>query len=86
VSIHPSVPKNLICHETLKIRVIARTSFWSKSIHSNVVIKYYQAIKSKSMRWAGPIARVGSLGTAHKIVDGKPEGKTTVARLSRVWE
>jgi len=32
-------------------------------------------IKSRRMRWAGHVARIGTIRSAYKIVIGKPEGK-----------
>jgi hypothetical protein len=34
-------------------------------------------IKSRGMRWAGHVARMGEKRTACRILVGKPEGKTT---------
>jgi hypothetical protein len=33
-------------------------------------------IKSRRMRWAGHVARMGEKRTAYRILLGKPEGKT----------
>jgi hypothetical protein len=33
-------------------------------------------IKSRRMRWAGHVARMGKKRTAYRILVGKPEGKT----------
>jgi hypothetical protein len=32
-------------------------------------------IKSRRMRWAGHVARIGDKRNAYKILEGKPEGK-----------
>jgi hypothetical protein len=32
-------------------------------------------IKSRRMRWAGHVARMGETGNAYRILVGKPEGK-----------
>jgi hypothetical protein len=32
-------------------------------------------IKSRRMRWAGHVARMGEKRNAHRILVGKPEGK-----------
>jgi hypothetical protein len=42
-------------------------------------------IKSRRMRWAGHVARMGELRNAHNIL-GKPEGKRTLRRTRRRWE
>jgi hypothetical protein len=41
-----------------------------------------RVIKSKGMRWALHVARIGAMGKAYSILVGKPEGKTP---LSRPW-
>jgi hypothetical protein len=41
-------------------------------------------IKSRMMRWAGHVARMGERGM-HKILVGKPEGKTPLGRPRRRW-
>jgi hypothetical protein len=40
-------------------------------------IKYYliRMIKSRRMRWAGHVARMGEKRNAYRILVGKPEGK-----------
>jgi hypothetical protein len=41
-------------------------------------------IKSRRMRWAGQVARMGAKGNAYRIV-GNPEGKRPLGRSSRRW-
>jgi hypothetical protein len=43
-------------------------------------------IKSKRMRWAGHIARMGKKRHAYKILVGNPEGKRPLERPRRRWE
>jgi hypothetical protein len=43
-------------------------------------------IKSRRMRWAGHVARVGEERNAYRILVGKPEGKRSLGRLRRRWE
>jgi hypothetical protein len=42
-------------------------------------------MKSKSMRWAGHIARMGMKRNAYRILVGKPEGKRPLGRPSHRW-
>jgi hypothetical protein len=42
-------------------------------------------IKSKRMRWAGHVARMGETKNAYRILVGKPEGKRPLARPRRRW-
>ena len=43
-------------------------------------------IKSKSLRWAGYVARMGKRRGAYKFLVGKPEGSTPLERRRRRWE
>jgi hypothetical protein len=43
-------------------------------------------IKSRRMRWARHVARMGEKGSAYRILVGKPEGKRPLGRLTRRWE
>jgi hypothetical protein len=42
-------------------------------------------IKSRRMRWAGHVARMGEKMNAYRILVGKPEGKRPLGRLRRRW-
>jgi hypothetical protein len=42
-------------------------------------------IKSRRMRWAGHVARMGKKRNAYKILVGKPEGKRPSGRPRRRW-
>jgi hypothetical protein len=42
-------------------------------------------IKSRRMRWAGQVARMGKTRNAYRIVVGKPEGKRPLVRPRRGW-
>jgi hypothetical protein len=43
-------------------------------------------IKSRRMRWAGHVARMGEKRNAYRILVGKPEGKRPLGRPRRRWE
>jgi hypothetical protein len=43
-------------------------------------------IKSRRMRWAGHVARMGEKRKLYKVLVGKPEGKTPIGRPRRRWE
>jgi hypothetical protein len=43
-------------------------------------------IKSRRVRWAGRVARVGEKRNAYRILVGKPEGKRPLGRPRRRWE
>jgi hypothetical protein len=43
-------------------------------------------IKSRTMRWAGHVARMGEGRGVHRVLVGKPEGKRPLGRSKRRWE
>jgi hypothetical protein len=43
-------------------------------------------IKSRRMRWAGHVARMGEGRNVYRVLVGKPEGKRTLERPRRRWE
>jgi hypothetical protein len=42
-------------------------------------------IKSRKMRWAEHVARMGEKRNAHRLLVGKPEGKRPLERPRRRW-
>jgi hypothetical protein len=42
--------------------------------------------KSRRMRWAGPVARIGEERKVYTVLVGKPEGKRPLGRPRRRWE
>jgi hypothetical protein len=49
---------------------------------SNIV----RVVKSRRMRWAGHVARIGEERGMHRVLVGKPEGKRPLGRPRRRWE
>ena len=45
-----------------------------------------RTIKSRRLRWAGHVARMGDERGVRKILEGKPEGKRPVGRPRMKWE
>jgi len=45
-----------------------------------------RAIKSRRMRWAGHVARMGDRSVVYRTLVGKPEGKRPLGRIRRRWE
>jgi len=43
-------------------------------------------IKSRRMRWAGHVARMGERKGVYRVLVGKPEGKRPLGRLRCRWE
>ena len=44
-----------------------------------------RVIKSRRMRWAGHVARMGEERRAYRVLMGKPEGKRPLGRPRRRW-
>ena len=44
-----------------------------------------RVIKSRRMRWAGHVARMGEERGAYRVLVGKPEGKRPLGRPRRRW-
>ena len=51
------------------------------SSSSNIV----RVIKSRRMRWAGHVARMGEDRGVYRVLVGKPEGKRPLGRSRRRW-
>jgi hypothetical protein len=49
---------------------------------SNIV----RVIKSRRMRWAGHVARMGEGRGIYRVLVGRPEGKRPLGRPRRRWE
>ena len=45
-----------------------------------------RVVKSRRMRWAGHVARMGDDRGVHRVLVGKPEGKRPLGRPRRRWE
>ena len=43
-------------------------------------------VKSRRMRWAGYVARMGEDRGVHRVLVGKPEGKRSLGRPTRRWK
>jgi hypothetical protein len=54
----------------------------SDSYSSPSIIKI---IKSRRMRWAGNVARMGEKRNTYRLLVGKPEGKRPLGRRRRRW-
>jgi hypothetical protein len=51
--------------------------------HPQIIIRQ---IKSRRMRWAGHVARVGEERKVHKVLVGKDKGKRPLRTPRRRWE
>jgi hypothetical protein len=66
------------------------TGEWRK-LHNEELRDLYSSrsiiriIKSRRMRWAGHVARMGEKRNAYRLLVGKPEGKILLRRPRRRW-
>ena len=67
------------------------TGEWRK-LHNEELSDLYslpnivRVVKSRRMRWAGHVARMGEDRGVHRMLVGKPEGKRPLGRPRRRWE
>jgi hypothetical protein len=52
----------------------------------NSLYSVVRVIKSKTVRWAGHVARMGEGRGVYRILDGSPESKRPLRRRRRRWE
>ena len=50
------------------------------------LLNIVRVVKSRRMRWAGHVARMGEGRGVHRVLVGKPEGKRPLGRPRRRWE
>jgi len=50
-----------------------------------IYIYMVRVIKSRRMRWAGYVARMGEESGVYRVLVGKPEGKRPLGRPGRRW-
>jgi hypothetical protein len=67
------------------------TGEWRKLHNEELHILYssqnfIRQIKSRRMRWAGYVARMGERREVYKVLVGKPVGKRPLGRPRRRWE
>jgi hypothetical protein len=71
-------------------RRVEITRGWRK-LHNEELHDLYSSpsviriIKSRRMRWAGHVARMGETRNAYRLLVGKPEGKRPLRRPRRRW-
>jgi hypothetical protein len=66
------------------------TGEWGK-LHNKELRDFYSSpsivriIKSRRMKWAGQVARMGEKRNVYRLLVGKPEGKRPLGRQRRWW-
>jgi hypothetical protein len=67
------------------------TGEWRR-LHNEELIDLYSSpnivrvIKSRRMRWAGHVVRMGESRVAYRVLVGKPEGRRPMGRPRLRWE
>ena len=67
------------------------TGEWRK-LHNEELSHLYslpnivRVVKSRRMRWAGHVTRMGEGRGVHRVLVGRPEGKRPLGRPRRKWE
>ncbi|KAJ4430976.1 hypothetical protein ANN_19569 [Periplaneta americana] len=67
------------------------TGEWRKLHNTELHVLYsspdiIRNIKSRRLRWAGHVARMGESRNAYRVLGGRPEGKRPLGRARRRWE
>jgi len=86
----PRVFENMVLRRIFGPRREEVTGEWRR-LHNEELNDLYSSpnivrvIKSRRMRWAGHVARVGEESGVYRVFVGKPEGKRPLGRPRRRW-
>jgi hypothetical protein len=79
----------------IKVSSYQANLFWKviiiKMLHNEELHNLYSSpsiiriVKSRRMRWAGHVARMGEKRNVYRLLVGKPEGKRQLGRPRRRW-
>jgi hypothetical protein len=81
---------NMVLRKIFGLKRDEVTRDW-RNLHNEELHNVYHSpniirmIKSRRMRWAGHVARMGVKGNAYRMLVGKPEGKRPLGRQRRRW-
>jgi hypothetical protein len=58
-----------------------------RKLHNEELRDLYSSsnMKSRRMRWAGHVARMGEKRNSYRLLVGEPEGKRPIGRLRHRW-
>jgi hypothetical protein len=82
--------ENRVLRKTFGSKRDEVTGGWGK-LHTEELHNLYSSpsiirmIRSRRMRWAGHVARIGAKRNTYRILVEKPEGKRLVGKRSRRW-
>jgi hypothetical protein len=68
----------------VNLSFVYRSRYFYSAHHIILDIKI-RIIKSRKMRWAGHVARMGEKRNVYRLLVGKPEGKRPLVRPRRRW-
>jgi hypothetical protein len=57
-----------------------------RKLHNEELNDIVRVVKSRRMRWAGHVARMGEWRVVHRVLVGKPEGRRPLGRPRHRWE
>jgi hypothetical protein len=83
--------ENRVLRRTLGPKRDEVTGKWRR-LHNNELYALYSSrniirvIKSRRLRWAGHVARIGEKRGAYRVLVGKPEGRRPLGRPRHIWE
>jgi len=86
----PRVFENMVLRRIFGPRRDEVTEEWRR-LHNEELNDLYSSpnivrvIKSRRMRWAGHVARMGEESGVYRVLVGKPEGKRLLGRPRRRW-
>ncbi|KAJ4429461.1 hypothetical protein ANN_21630 [Periplaneta americana] len=78
------LPKRLLYYHPRGRRDLGRPHRQLHALYSSPDI--IRNIKSRRLRWAGHVARMGESTSVYKVLVGRPEGKRPLGRPRRRWE
>jgi hypothetical protein len=90
VSLSFHINKYVYTEDLYKVFRCFLTGDWMK-LHNEELHNLYslpniiRMMKSRRMRWAGHVARMGETGNAYRLLVGKPEGKRPLGRQRCKW-
>jgi hypothetical protein len=85
------VSENRVLRRIFGPKGVEVTGDWRK-LHSEELLNLYSSpdiirqVKSRRMRWAGHVARMGEERKVYKVLVGKPEGKRPLGRTRCRWK
>ena len=83
--------ENKVLRKVFRPKMVEVAGEWRK-LHNEELNDLYsllnivRVVKSRRMRWAGRVARMGEDRGVHRVLVGKPEGKRPLGTPRRRWE